>query len=117
MISRQSLPYFVNNNTERSGAMKIVKGLVTVAMVASLATSSFAAPISTSLSKQSEIVIQQEETVQCRQQDPLKALEQKKAKIRELEKSGKLSPAEAEKKIAKLDEKIKKIEEFNALPL
>src|SRR5690554_708754 len=107
MISRQSFPNSVDNNTERSGAMKLAKGLVTAAIVTSLATTSLAATLPVShFGKQQLNVIQQVETINCRQQDPLKALENKKAKIQELVKEGKMTQEEAEGKIAKLDEKI-----------
>jgi len=48
--------------------------------------------------------------------DPVKALEEKKEKIRELQKQGKISEEEANEMIKKIDEKIKLIEEFKKLP-
>lgn len=98
--------------------MKIAKGLVTVAMMTSLVTSSLAVPLPVSNAvKQPLNVLQQEQIANCQKQDPLRAIENKKAKIRELVKEGKMTPEEAEEKIAKLDEKIQRINEFKELDL
>lgn len=51
------------------------------------------------------------------EQDPIKRLQGKKEKIQKLFDEGKLTREEAEAKIRQIDEKIKKIEEFNKLPL
>lgn len=47
--------------------------------------------------------------------DPIKSLKVRKEKIIKLEKEGKISKEEADKKIKKIDSKIKGIEEFNKL--
>jgi polyhydroxyalkanoate synthesis regulator phasin len=52
-----------------------------------------------------------------RQKDPIKELESRKEKIKKLQKEGKISKEKADKAISDIDLKIKKIEEFNKLPL
>ena len=47
--------------------------------------------------------------------DPIKSLENRKESILKLEKEGKLSKEEADKKIKKIESRIKGIEEFNKL--
>lgn len=49
------------------------------------------------------------------QQDPLKVLESKKERVQKLLKEGKISKEEADEKTAKIDARIKKIQEFNSL--
>jgi len=49
--------------------------------------------------------------------DPIKALKEKKEAIIKLEKEGKISKEEADKRIKKIDSRIKEIEEFNKLTL
>ena len=49
--------------------------------------------------------------------DPIKALEEKKEEVNDLLKQGKISEEEANELIKKIDDRIKKIEEFNRLPL
>lgn len=50
-------------------------------------------------------------------QDPIKVLENCKTKIQAMLKDGKITEEKANSKIAKIDEEIKKIKEFNALTL
>jgi len=52
-----------------------------------------------------------------REQDPIKHLERMKEKVQSLLKEGKITKEEADKINAKIDEKIKMINEFNKLPL
>lgn len=49
--------------------------------------------------------------------DPVKALENKRETIIKLEKEGKISKEEADRKITKIDERIKVVQEFNNLPV
>lgn len=49
--------------------------------------------------------------------DPIKFLNEKKEEIKKLEKEGKISKEEADRKIKKIDSRIKDIEEFNKLPI
>lgn len=49
--------------------------------------------------------------------DPVKALEEKKEEVKDLLKQGKITEEEADELIKKIDDMIKKIEEFNRLPL
>ena len=98
--------------------MKIAKVLVTAAVLTNLATSALAAPLTVSHAAQrAPYVLRQEQTVNCHRQAPLKAMENKKAKIQELVKAGRITQEEAEIELAKLEEKIRKINEFNALDL
>ncbi len=50
-------------------------------------------------------------------QDPIKMLQEKKEKVREMLKEGKITKEQADAKISKIDARIKRIEEFNKLPL
>lgn len=50
-----------------------------------------------------------------KQQDPIKALQRKKEKIQTLLKDGKITKEKADAIIARIDSKIKEIEEFNKL--
>lgn len=52
-----------------------------------------------------------------KQKDPIKALESKKEKIQKLLKEGKITKEKADAITAKIDAKIKEIQEFNKLPL
>lgn len=49
--------------------------------------------------------------------DPIKMLEQRKANVRQELSEGKITKEEADNKIARIDKKIKDIQEFNKLPL
>lgn len=49
--------------------------------------------------------------------DPVKMLEQRKANVRQELSEGKITKEEADRKIARIEQKIKDIQEFNKLPL
>lgn len=51
------------------------------------------------------------------QKDPIKALENKKVRVKSLLKEGKITKEEADRINARIDSKIKEIKEFNKLPL
>ncbi|HEX9061058.1 MAG TPA: hypothetical protein VF941_12835, partial [Clostridia bacterium] len=55
--------------------------------------------------------------VKGQEMDPVKGLENAKARIQELVKAGKLTQDKADKEIAQIDAKIKEIKDFNALTL
>jgi len=61
--------------------------------------------------------IESKEDKDLREKDPIKELERMKEKVQTLLKEGKITKEEADKINAKIDEKIKKINEFNKLPL
>lgn len=63
------------------------------------------------------MVEKENSTCSEKEEDPIKKLQGKKEKIQKLFEEGKLTKEEAEAKIKLIDEKIKKIEEFNKLPL
>jgi lipoate-protein ligase A len=96
--------------------MKIAKCLVTAALFASLTTASGAAftiPDSVHLSTttQSQQIINTER----RQEDPIKALENKKEQIQSRLKEGKITTEKADAITARIDTKIREIQEFNKL--
>lgn len=49
--------------------------------------------------------------------DPIAALKEARKKVEEMKKQGKISKEKADELIKQIDEKIRKIEEFNRLPL
>lgn len=99
--------------------MKLAKTLATAAVITSLtATIAFAAPDHTP----SSLTTQQQKTDTVEkefkgQQDPIKALESKKEKIQAKLKDGKITKEKADRITAKIDAKIKEIQEFNRLTL
>ena len=113
--------------------MKISKIFLTVAIVANLfSTAAFALPThleSTNpvkteeqdKSKDKDIHIDKKKCKKgkCKDEftDPIKLLKEKKEALLKLEKEGKISKEEADKKIKKIDSRIKEIEEFNRLPV
>jgi len=99
-----------------------IKGLAAVATAAAIATSAaFAAPVhgqhsSVQKPKGSALMVAVQETTGCcKVQDPLKYLEEKKAHIQEQVRAGILTQEEADAKIARIEEKIRDIREFNQL--
>ena len=113
--------------------MMICKILLTAAVTANLFTTvAFAAPTSSKptnpvKTEQSNVHNKEDKDLhldhkKCRNgnctgefKDPVKSLENRKETILKLEKEGKISKEEADKKIKKIDSKIKGIEEFNKL--
>jgi len=101
--------------------MRLKKVLsIAIAAACVAVTSAFAEPVDLNGSK-SDKEFKQEEKLEIKDfkkvEDPVKALERKKEKIQSLLKEGKISKEKADALISKIDEKIKKIEEFNKLPL
>ena len=61
--------------------------------------------------------IQHEHRLKEKERDPIKALEAKKERVKELLKEGKITKEKAEEIIQRLDNKIEKVKEFQSLPL
>jgi len=113
--------------------MKILRIVVITALLVNLfATLSFAAPtdskpetgVKTEQRKDDKNTDEHIHKGKCKKgkcnedfKDPISFLKEKKEDIQKLEKEGKISKEEAERKIKKIDSKIKEIEEFNKLPL
>jgi ribosomal protein S20 len=99
------------------------KGLATAALVTSLTAAVFAAPVAGDVYTQRQQspmrnakMVFMHENGGCRdQQDPIKFLEDKKAKIQQELQEGKITKEQADEKISKIDSKIKAIEEFKKL--
>lgn len=106
--------------------MKVAK-ILSAAVIASclMVTSAFAAPANPDLSNGPQ---QKNEDVKkdskckdfkggkgIKEKDPIKALENRKAKVQSLLKEGKITKEKADKITARIDEKIKTINEFNKL--
>lgn len=114
--------------------MKLVKIIVSAALATCLtATAAFAAPAAGSeepvnpaqqsdTSKKGKMQLEDKEFRHrdkgiWNQQDPVKALQSRKEKIQSKLKDGKISKEKADKITAKIDTKIKEIQEFNKLTL
>lgn len=99
--------------------MKIAKGLVTAVLVASIsATAAFAAPsvlAGTEQQSQADTVKMYSLESARKQLDPIKALEAKKEKVQQMLRDGKITQEKADEITARINFKIKKIEEFNKL--
>jgi len=117
--------------------MKIGKILSTVAVITCFSTTlAFAAPEishpsnATAVQSQSDTKDEKEQKIdrieqkgECKKdrhdfhKDPVKDLERRKKEVKSLLKEGKISKEKADEIIKKLDDRIKKIKEFNKLPL
>jgi len=90
------------------------------ALTTCLATSAVFAQVNVDTTKANNTPpnkIESKEDKELREKDPIKYLERMKQKVQTLLKEGKITKEEADKINAKIDEKIKKINEFNRLPL
>lgn len=101
--------------------MKVYKILAASALSAILtASATFALPVSSSFPdslNQAQFVWENAGMNREQVKDPIQRLLVKKAKIEAQLAQGKISKAEAEAKIVLIDAKIKRIQEFNKLPL
>ena len=106
--------------------MRTIKVLAVVALIISLSANvAFAAPGTNTTTQQQQTDTVKKDKKEIRkkkegsdgQQDPIKALENKKERVRALLKEGKIEKEKADKITAGIDARIKKIREFNSLNL
>jgi polyhydroxyalkanoate synthesis regulator phasin len=101
--------------------MRFRKMLCAAVAAACIATTSvFAEPINSNSSGDGKAPKQEERVGKegyKKSEDPIKALKERKEKVKSLVKEGKISKEKADAINAKIDEKIKRIEEFNKLPV
>lgn len=96
--------------------MKFKNGILAAALVTSLTVSAtFATPSLANVELSAQTGTKQVAEVCREQRDPIKALEAKKERVQAKFKAGKITKQEADEAIAKIDAKIKKVEEFNQL--
>ncbi|EEG76356.1 hypothetical protein [Dethiobacter alkaliphilus] len=95
--------------------MTIKKSILTAALVTSLAAGSVVAAPTVNVSP-TPLAGTLKVAELCREQrDPIKMLEMKKERVQQKYKAGEITRQEADELTAKLDAKIKKVEEFNQL--
>lgn len=97
-----------------------LKGLVTAALVTSLAAGTLASPLHLPVKKpfrNAHMVMMHEREEPKDYQDLINILETKKQKIREAAQKGEITQEQADAKIARIDEKIKAVNEFQTLSL
>ncbi|WP_024833420.1 hypothetical protein [Ruminiclostridium josui] len=104
--------------------MKKIKVLVAIAFLISILSSNvFAVKSDIGSKSQDGAVDQHKEEIKDRdkchkcRKDPIKYLEDKKQRIEEDLKEGRISKEEADEKIKEIDQRLQKIKEFNSLSL
>ncbi|HHV99254.1 MAG TPA: hypothetical protein GXX36_06740 [Clostridiaceae bacterium] len=99
---------------------KFKRIMAITALTTCLATSAVFAQVNVDTTKANNTPpnkIESNEDRELREKDPIKYLEKMKQKVQTLLKEGKITKEEADRINAKIDEKIKMINEFNQLPL